>query len=56
MTKVVRLATRNPFYVAQKMIILGRTDSLLNQFAERIPGLEDSVSSEYAQHLFLPTS
>lgn len=41
-----RLAIRNPFYVAQKMIILGWTDVLLKQFAERIPGLEESVSPE----------
>ncbi len=39
-------ATRNPYYVAQRMIVLGRTDSLLNQFADRLAGLVESVSEE----------
>ncbi|RSH80942.1 Nucleoporin nup84 [Apiotrichum porosum] len=39
-------ASQNPYYVAQKMVILGRAESLLNTFADRISGLEESVAPE----------
>jgi nuclear pore complex protein Nup107 len=42
-----RNASRNPYYLAQKMLILGRTDMLLNQFADQIVGLENNVSLEW---------
>ena len=43
-------ATRNPYYVAQRMIILGRTDALLDQFVKRLVGLEDDVAPEWVDH------
>ncbi|ORY33501.1 putative nuclear pore complex protein [Naematelia encephala] len=42
----VLMANSDPYRVAQRMIILGRTGILLEQFAERIPGLQDSVAQE----------
>jgi hypothetical protein len=39
-------ATRNPYYVAQRMIILGKANVLISQFADRLVGLEESVSPE----------
>ncbi|WVR00241.1 hypothetical protein IAU59_007383 [Kwoniella sp. CBS 9459] len=36
----------DPYYVAQRMIILGRTDALFNQFADQLLKLEASVSPE----------
>jgi nuclear pore complex protein Nup107 len=39
-------ASHNPYYVAQKMVILGRSESLLDTFADRISSLEDSVAPE----------
>ncbi|KAL7418442.1 Nucleoporin nup84 [Cryptotrichosporon argae] len=42
---VVR-ASHNPYHVAQKMIVLDRSDALLDSFADRLAGLEDSVSLE----------
>lgn len=39
-------ASQNPYYVAQKMVILGRTSVLLNTFADRLPTLADSVAPE----------
>ena len=39
-----RSATRDPYYVAQRMIILGRTENLLDQFAGRLTDLESNVS------------
>ena len=39
-------ASRNPYYVAQRMIMLGRTDALLSQFAGQLPGIEEKTSPE----------
>lgn len=39
-------ASHNPYYVAQKMVILGRTPVLLNTFADRLPTLGDSVAPD----------
>jgi nuclear pore complex protein Nup107 len=51
MTDQDRSASRNPYYVAQRMIILGKTEVLLSQFADRIDGLEESVSPQYVSIL-----
>jgi nuclear pore complex protein Nup107 len=42
----VSQASQNPYYVAQRMVILGRAASLLETFADRIPGLEQTVLPE----------
>ncbi|WVQ67012.1 uncharacterized protein L199_005204 [Kwoniella botswanensis] len=39
-------AMSDPYHVAQRMIILGRTDLLFNQFADQISKIEASVSPE----------
>ncbi|WWC71980.1 uncharacterized protein I206_105939 [Kwoniella pini CBS 10737] len=39
-------AMSDPYHVAQRMIILGRTDALFNQFADQLLKLEASVSPE----------
>ncbi|KAK4685830.1 hypothetical protein P7C73_g4306, partial [Tremellales sp. Uapishka_1] len=48
--KVVQMA-RDPYHVAQKFVVLGKTETLLNQFADRIEGLEHSVSPALVPHL-----
>lgn len=42
----VAAASQNPYYVAQKMVILGRAPVLLNTFADRLPTLADSVAPD----------
>nr|XP_019044194.1 nuclear pore complex protein Nup107 [Kwoniella bestiolae CBS 10118]OCF23124.1 nuclear pore complex protein Nup107 [Kwoniella bestiolae CBS 10118] len=39
-------AMSDPYHVAQRMIILGRTDALFNQFADQLLKIEASVSPE----------
>jgi hypothetical protein len=41
-----RAASRNPYYVAQRMIMLGRTDVLISQFASQLQGIEERTSPE----------
>jgi nuclear pore complex protein Nup107 len=40
------LASQNPYYVAQQMIMLGRTDTLISQFANQLSGIEEQMSPE----------
>ncbi|EIW72067.1 hypothetical protein TREMEDRAFT_66694 [Tremella mesenterica DSM 1558] len=42
----VAMAVNNPYYLAQKMIILDQTDQLLNRIADLIPQLAEGVSPE----------
>ncbi|KAK8853177.1 hypothetical protein IAR55_003879 [Kwoniella newhampshirensis] len=42
----IALAARDPYHVAQRMIILGRTEGLLNQFANQLPKIEATVSPD----------
>ncbi|WWC64631.1 uncharacterized protein I303_107242 [Kwoniella dejecticola CBS 10117] len=42
----VATAMSDPYHVAQRMIILGRTDALFNQFADQLLKLEASVAPE----------
>lgn len=44
-----RIAANDAYCVAQQMVILGRTDALLNQFVRLIPTLYDNVSPESVQ-------
>jgi hypothetical protein len=46
LTITVSSASRNPYYVAQRMVILGKANVLISQFADRLVGLEESVSPE----------
>lgn len=40
----IQVARGDPYIVAQRMIILGKADLLLEQFADRIPGLDESIA------------
>lgn len=41
-----REAAQNPYYVAQRYIVLGRAETLLDTFASRLGDLETSVAPE----------
>lgn len=41
-----RSAKRDPYIVAQKMIILGRTDALFDQFVDLLEQIQETVSEE----------
>jgi len=41
-----RASKRDPYIVAQKMIILGRTDALLNQFVDLLEQIQETVAEE----------
>lgn len=43
---MIRASKRDPYIVAQKMIILGRTDALLNQFVDLLEQIQETVSEE----------